>query len=106
MRAAKSAITEMNWASSQVVTAVAKFIMEQGYGCKVKTVPSATVHAVASMAETNKPDIATEVWINSAALYPKLDEQGKVKTLTKVLSDGGVEKAGGYRSILPTSIRN
>ncbi|MGI9424889.1 MAG: glycine betaine ABC transporter substrate-binding protein [Hyphomicrobiaceae bacterium] len=84
-------ITEMNWASSQVVTAVAKFIMEQGYGCKVTKVPSATVTAVASMAETNKPDIATEIWLNSAALYPKLVKEGKVKTLTNVLSDGGEE---------------
>ncbi|MFY0615761.1 MAG: ABC transporter substrate-binding protein [Hyphomicrobiaceae bacterium] len=84
-------ITEMNWASSQVVTAVAKFIMEQGYGCKVKKVPSATVTAVASMAETNQPDIATEIWVNSAALYPKLVKQGKVKTVANVLSDGGEE---------------
>lgn len=84
-------ITEMNWASSQIVTAVAKFIMEQGYGCKVKTVPSATVTAVASMAETNKPDIATEVWVNSAAAYPPLVKAGKVITLTNVLSDGGEE---------------
>lgn len=84
-------ITEMNWASSQVVTAVAKFIMEQGYGCTVKKVPSATVTAVASMAETNQPDIATEIWLNSAALYPKLVEQGKVKTVANVLSDGGEE---------------
>ena len=84
-------ITNMNWASSQVITAVSKFIMEQGYGCKVTTVPSATVTAVASMAETNKPDIATEVWVNSAAAYPKLVKEGKVKTLTNVLSDGGVE---------------
>jgi glycine betaine/proline transport system substrate-binding protein len=84
-------ITEMNWASSQVVTAVAKFIMEQGYGCKVTKVPSATVTAVASMAETNKPDIGTEIWSNSAALYPGLVKAGKVKTLGKVLSDGGEE---------------
>ena len=84
-------ITEMNWASSQVVTAVAKFIMEQGYGCKVKKVPSATVTAVASMAETNQPDIATEIWVNSAALYPKFVKQGKVKTVANVLSDGGEE---------------
>ena len=84
-------ITEMNWASSQVVTAVVKFIMEQGYGCKVVKVPSATVTAVASMAETNTPDIATEIWVNSTALYPKLVKAGKVKTLTNVLSDGGEE---------------
>lgn len=84
-------ITEMNWASSAIVTAVAKFLMEQGYGCSVVKVPSATVPAVASIAETNKPDIATEVWQNSAPLYPKLEKQGKVKTLANVLSDGGVE---------------
>ena len=84
-------ITNMNWASAQVVTAVSKFIMEQGYGCKVTLVPSATVTAVASMSETNKPDIATEVWVNSAALYPKLVKAGKVVTLAKVLSDGGEE---------------
>lgn len=84
-------ITEMNWASSQIVTSVAKFIMEQGYGCTVTTVPSSTVNAVASMAETNKPDIATEVWVNSAAIYPKLVEDGKVVTLGNVLSDGGEE---------------
>ena len=84
-------ITNMNWASSQVITAVSVFIMEQGYGCKVTKVPSATIPAVTSMAETNKPDIATEIWLNSAAIYPDLVKKGKVKTLTKVLSDGGEE---------------
>ena len=84
-------ITEMNWASSQVVTAVAKFLMEQGYGCKVSTVPSATVPAVTSLAETGKPDIVTELWLNGAQALPKLVSEGKVKVLTNVLSDGGVE---------------
>jgi glycine betaine/proline transport system substrate-binding protein len=32
-------ITEMDWASSAVVTAVASFLMEQGYGCTVQKVP-------------------------------------------------------------------
>jgi glycine betaine/proline transport system substrate-binding protein len=36
-------VAEMNWASAQVITAVSKFLLEQGYGCKVKIVPSATV---------------------------------------------------------------
>ena len=48
-------ITEMNWASSQIITEVSKFLLEQGYGCKVKKVPSATTTAVASLAETGKP---------------------------------------------------
>ena len=84
-------ITKMDWASSQVVTAVAKFIMEQGYGCKVKEVPSATTTAITSLTETGKPDIVTELWINSTPSYPKLEAAGKVKTATNVLSDGGEE---------------
>lgn len=49
-------ITEMNWASAGIVTGVSKFVMEQGYGCKVTVVPSNTVPAIASVAETGKPD--------------------------------------------------
>ncbi|MEZ5906119.1 MAG: glycine betaine ABC transporter substrate-binding protein [Geminicoccaceae bacterium] len=56
---------EMNWASASVVTAVSKFLMEEGYGCAVTVVPSDTVPAVTSVAETGKPDIVTELWINS-----------------------------------------
>lgn len=88
----KVSITEMNWASASVVTHVSKFIMEQGYGCEVTIVPSDTVPAVTSVAETGEPDIVTELWLNSAPLYRKLEEQGKVKTLADVLSDGGVER--------------
>lgn len=84
-------ITEMNWASASVVTTVAKFIMEQGYGCKVTAVPSDTVPAATSLAENGKPDIVTEMWINSAPVYQKLEAQGKVRTVANVLSDGGVE---------------
>ena len=36
-------ITEMNWASSRIITEVSKFLMEQGCGCTVEKVPSATV---------------------------------------------------------------
>jgi glycine betaine/proline transport system substrate-binding protein len=58
-------ITEMNWASAQVVTAVSAFLMEQGYGCDVTVVPSDTVPAVTSVAENGEPDIVTELWLNS-----------------------------------------
>lgn len=84
-------MTEMNWASSAVVTAVSKFIIEQGYGCSVTLVPSSTIPAVTSIAETGKPDIASEIWLNSAALYSELENEGKVITAANVLSDGGVE---------------
>jgi len=85
-------ITEMNWASAQVVTAVSKFIMEQGYGCKVSTVPSDTTPAVASLAENGEPDIVTELWLNSTGeAFKKLEQQGKVERAGKVISPGGVE---------------
>jgi glycine betaine/proline transport system substrate-binding protein len=85
-------ITEMNWASAQVVTTVAKFIMEQGYGCEVAAVPSDTVPAVTSVAENGEPDIVTELWLNSTGeAYQRLEEEGKVERVAKVLEPGGVE---------------
>jgi glycine betaine/proline transport system substrate-binding protein len=85
-------ITEMNWASAQVVTTVASFIMEQGYGCEVTVVPSDTVPAVTSLAENGEPDIVTELWLNSTGeAYLQLEEQGKVERVAQVLDPGGVE---------------
>lgn len=84
-------ITEMDWASASVVTAVAKFLMVQGYGCDVTTVPSASIPALASLAETGEPDILTEIWTNGAPAYAGLVASGKIQPLTEVLSDGGLE---------------
>lgn len=84
-------ITEMDWASATIVTAVAKFLMEEGYGCSVTKVPSASVPALASVAETGEPDILTEIWTNGAPAYQSLIEAGKIEPLTEVLADGGVE---------------
>ncbi|PXX93420.1 glycine/betaine ABC transporter substrate-binding protein [Marinobacter vulgaris] len=85
-------ITEMGWASNAVVTGVAKFIMEQGYGCDVTVVPSDTVPAVTSVAENGEPDIVTELWLNSAGeAYLELEEQGKIERVAEVLDPGGVE---------------
>ncbi|MCG7198249.1 ABC transporter substrate-binding protein [Marinobacter pelagius] len=85
-------ITEMNWASASVVTNVAKFIMEQGYGCEVSVVPSDTVPAVTSVAENGEPDIVTELWLNSTGeVYERLEEEGKIERAGKVLDPGGVE---------------
>ena len=84
-------ITEMDWASSQVVTAVGAFLMEQGLGCDVQKVPSSTVPALTSLAETGEPDILTEVWANSTPAYEPLLLDGRLVELGNVLSDGGVE---------------
>lgn len=84
-------MTEMDWGSAIIVTQVSKFILEQGYGCSVTVVPSASVPALASVSETGEPDILTEIWTNGAPSYPGLIEEGKITELSKVLSDGGVE---------------
>ncbi|MBX5173406.1 ABC transporter substrate-binding protein [Rhizobium sp. NZLR1b] len=82
-------ITEMNWSSAAVVTAVSSFLMEQGYGCTVKKVPTSTVPALTSLAETGQPDILTEVWPGVADVYYKLEKEGKIVKVGDVLSDGG-----------------
>lgn len=84
-------ITEMDWASSAVVTHVANFLMTNGYGCTVQLVPSSTTPAMASIAETGEPDILTELWTNSSPVYEELRAENKLVELTHVLSDGGVE---------------
>lgn len=84
-------ITEMDWASAAVVTHVSKFLLEQGYGCAVTVVPTTTVPAMASVAETGEPDVLTELWTSYTEVYEDLRADGKLVELAKVLSDGGVE---------------
>jgi glycine betaine/proline transport system substrate-binding protein len=84
-------VAEMNWASASIITKITEFLMTQGYGCDVTLVPSATTTAITSLAENNEPDVVPELWINSAPLYNKLAEEGKVLKATDVFSDGGTE---------------
>ena len=84
-------ITEMGWTSGQVVTAIAKFLMTQGYGCDVTIVPSDTVPAITSLVETGTPDVVTELWVKAVPAYWELERDGKVKTAGNVLSDGGID---------------
>ncbi|MDA5094963.1 ABC transporter substrate-binding protein [Aliiroseovarius sp. KMU-50] len=85
-------ITEMNWASSQIITEVSKFLLEQGYGCTVEKVPSATTTSIASLAENGEPDIVTELWLNSSGdVFAKLEADGKIERMADVLDPGGVE---------------
>lgn len=84
-------ITEMDWASASVVTNIASFLMTQGYGCNVTIVPTTTVPAITSVAETGEPDIITELWTSYTEVYEELRAEGKLVEMSKVLSDGGVE---------------
>ena len=84
-------VAEMNWASGQIITNITAFLMEQGYGCDVKIVQSATTTAITSLAENNEPDVVPELWVNSAQAYFRLEEEGKVRKAADVFADGGSE---------------
>lgn len=85
-------IAQMNWAAANVTTNVAKFLLEQGYGCEVTLVPSDTIPAITSVSENGEPDVVTNLWLNSAGeAYDKLEEAGTMKRLTSVLEPGGIE---------------
>lgn len=85
-------ISEMDWASAQIITRTAAFLMEQGYGCDVDIIPSATTTAVASLSENGEPDIVTELWENSTGdAFEKLLDSGVITPLTDVITPGAVE---------------
>ena len=88
----KVTIAEMGFSSSIITTAVATFLMEQGYGCEVTKVPSEQIPAITSLAENNEPDLVSEIWTNSTGpVYAEIKASGKSRELTKVLRPGGVE---------------
>ncbi|PIL21356.1 glycine/betaine ABC transporter substrate-binding protein [Puniceibacterium antarcticum] len=85
-------IAQMGWAAAEVTTNIAKFLLQQGYGCDVSLVQSDTIPAITSVAENGEPDVVTNLWLNSAGdAYAKLEEGGTIQTLTSVLEPGGVE---------------
>ncbi len=84
-------IAQMDWTSGGVNAGVMEFLLEQGYGCDVTLVPSATTTAIASVAENNEPDVVSELWVNSAPSYTKLEEEGRVIKASDAFSDGATE---------------
>lgn len=88
----KVTISEMNWDSAAVAAHVQALILEKGYGCDVDLVPGDTVPTLTSMTEKAEPDIAPEIWINSAReVVDKAVEEGRLKIAGEILSDGGEE---------------
>ncbi|MGI9386434.1 MAG: ABC transporter substrate-binding protein [Methyloligellaceae bacterium] len=85
-------ISDMNWASAEIAAHVDKFILEHGYGCKVELVPGDTMPTIASMTEKAQPDVAPEIWMNSAReVIDKAVKEGRLEVAGEILSDGGEE---------------
>jgi len=88
----KVTIAEMNWASAAVAAHIEDIILDAGYGCDAELVPGDTVPTVTSMTEKSEPDIAPEVWINSAREpVEKAVAEGRLKIAGEILADGGEE---------------
>ncbi|WP_221075540.1 ABC transporter substrate-binding protein [Agarivorans aestuarii] len=85
-------IADMNWSSATVIANVDKFILEHGYGCDAELVPGDTMPTTVSMMEKGEPDIAPELWTNSAkeTLERGVAEK-RLRFAGKSLSDGGEE---------------
>jgi len=85
-------IASMNWQSAEVLSAVDRFILSEGYGCNVNVIGGDTVPTITSMAERGDPDIAPEGWID---LIPEVVnrgiEEGRLVKAAVAISDGAVQ---------------
>ena len=85
-------ISNMNWASAEFAAHVDRIVLESAFGCEVELVPGDTVPTLTSMTEKGEPDIAPEMWVNTAGepLAAALAE-GRLVRASEILSDGGRE---------------
>ena len=85
-------IGEMNWDSSRVIANVTKRILEIGFGCTVELVSTTTVPAIKTQIETGKPDILSEIWVNSVReIYEDGVAKKQIVKASDALHDGGLE---------------
>jgi glycine betaine/proline transport system substrate-binding protein len=84
-------LSEPTFAGGTLSASIIKFFLEQGYGCSVTTMPGSSVTTLTSIAETGTPDILAEVAPNSAPVYYEMEAEGKVVTLSNVISEGYLE---------------
>ncbi len=85
-------IANMTWLSAQMLAEITHIILTKGYGCKAKLVPGNTVPTAATMLSKNRPDIAPEFWISTAAaIWKKMADKGNIYKAGDVFSNGGKE---------------
>ncbi len=85
-------IANMNWQSAEVLAAIDKFILANGYGCEAEIIAGDTMPTFTSMNEKGQPDLVSELWIN--AVREPLDKavaEGSLVLAGQPLSDGAGE---------------
>ncbi|OHV76534.1 ABC transporter substrate-binding protein [Rhizobium sp. LCM 4573] len=85
-------IASMNWQSAEVLAALDKLILNEGYGCNAEIIVGDTVPTITSMVEKGQPDLAPEGWVD---LLPEVVgrgiTEGKLVGAAVALSDGAVQ---------------
>ncbi|WP_353430172.1 glycine betaine ABC transporter substrate-binding protein [Paracoccus denitrificans] len=81
-----------NVQSAELLTYVDKFILENGYGCSIETIPGDTVPSTTSMIEKGSPDVSSETWVDLLPeIVPQGLEDGKIVYGAPALPDGGIQ---------------
>ena len=96
-------MADMNWPSATLMANVDKFILEEGYDCKIELVPGATTATFITMNEKGKPHVAPELWTNAiAGLLHKALEEGRLFSAIK----GPITELGEGWWITPHTLKN
>ena len=99
----KFQMADMNWPSATLMANVDKFILEEGYDCKIELVPGATTATFITMNEKGKPHVAPELWTNAiAGLLHKALEEGRLFSAIK----GPITELGEGWWITPHTLKN
>ncbi|MFV0299344.1 MAG: glycine betaine ABC transporter substrate-binding protein [Paracoccus sp. (in: a-proteobacteria)] len=81
-----------NVQSAELLTYVDKFILEEGFGCSVETMPGDTVPSTTSMVERGSPDVSSETWVDLLPeIVPRGLAEGKIVEGAPALPDGGIQ---------------
>lgn len=72
---------DMDWDSNRFHTAVARFILEHGYGCKTDAIPGSTIPILAALARGDI-DVVMEIWKDQVTKpWEEAEKAGKVKAV-------------------------
>jgi glycine betaine/proline transport system substrate-binding protein len=72
---------DMDWDSNRFHTAVARYILEQGYGCKTDAIPGSTIPILTALARGDV-DVVMEIWKDQVTKpWNDAEKEGKVKAI-------------------------
>ena len=66
-------LAAFSWQSSEAMTYVDQFILNNGYGCNATTIAGDTVPTITSLIEKGQPDVVSEA--TPSLLGPRIDMQ-------------------------------